>query len=186
MTAFLDRPISPQQVKLVQIARRAAGIAEADYRTLLRSIGGGVESTKDLTQGPFERLMAYLESAGFVDAVHGQGHWTAKWERSGTVASERQCRLIRNLAAESRYDLAAMCERFSAGHAQRPAGHAQRPDGLTPRQAHSLIEMLKAEAGRSPHRESGAGAQAQKHRQPQARSRHADPVEPMREEEVPF
>ena len=48
---------------------------------------------------------------------------------------------IRKLAEGGRYQLPALCERFSAGR-------AARPEELRPREAWKLIEMLKAAAGR--------------------------------------
>lgn len=178
MTTFARRSISPAQVRLVKLAQRAAKVQEADYRTVLRTAGGGVESSKDLDQAGFERVMAYFECLGFVDSVHGEGHWSARWERRGVVASERQVRLILRLAEDSRYELPALCLRFSGQQ-------SSRPEGLTPRQAYALIEMLKASAARET---DGPGQCGPPRLRPPSRPAHPprDRHIPVDDDEVPF
>ena len=132
--------ISSAQIQLVQIARRSLRIDEADYRTVLRSLAG-VESTTKLTHRGMEAVMAYFESVGWVDRKHGAGYWT----RQRDTENAREVRLIRSLAAESIYELPALCFRHSH----------HRTDDVTQLdcfERYELIEMLKASNRRNDQR----------------------------------
>lgn len=126
--------ISPGQVRLLQIARRAVGIDEPRYRILLHNVAG-VESTKQLDNQGFEEVMAVLEDMGFTDRVHGAGYWS----RAGT---RRMAWKVRQLCEDGqrrgvmRYPLPALVERISQGE-------TDRLERLGPRQLWSLIEALK-------------------------------------------
>jgi hypothetical protein len=131
------------QIKLVQIARRQAGLEEGQYRTILRSVAG-VDSCTKLSQEGFEDVMAVIESCGFTDRTHGAGYWQRK---SGD--GSRRVWKIHQLAEESRYELAALCRRFSGDR-------TDAVEQLLPREQWMLIEMLKAAAGRETRTTNGA------------------------------
>lgn len=128
--------MSAKQLQLIHVAYRKAGLNDAQYRTVLRSVAG-VETAKRLTQIDFENVMAVLEDSGFEDAQHGTGYWRGKVEARGSMCGERMARKIAELAAEQRYALPALCHRFSDGR-------TEHVDKLRPREALRLIEMLKA------------------------------------------
>ena len=133
------------QVRLVQIARTSVKLNEQAYRVLLANVAG-VESTRHLTNTAVEDVMSVLEGLGFEDRVHGPGYWGQKVVDRGRYANARMVHRLTELAAASRYPLAAMCLRFSAER-------TDRADRLTPREAWLLIEMYKA----SNQREADAG-----------------------------
>lgn len=57
-------PITPQQIKLLQVARRSLNLSEGEYRSSLMTYGG-VESAKELTQKGFEKVIRFFETCGF-------------------------------------------------------------------------------------------------------------------------
>lgn len=59
-----NKPVTPSQIKLLQVARRSLGLEEQDYRNVL-GIYGGVGSAKALTQAGFDRVMTHLKRIGF-------------------------------------------------------------------------------------------------------------------------
>lgn len=142
--------ITAKQIQVVQIARRQLGLDDADYREILRVKGGvspdatGHVSSKRLTQRGFDQVMAHFEHMGFrKHPGQSGGYWRDKQFRRGVLASERECHLIRQLSREvTRYPLDKLCRKFSDGH-------TGEPELLTARQAHNLIEMLKATSKRA-------------------------------------
>lgn len=153
--------ISPAQIKLVQIARRQLGLEEADYRLILRNLGG-VESTTKLTHRGMEDVMAFFEARGFVDRLHGPGYW----QRQRDAEGGREIRLIKQLAAESAYPLAALCQRHSH----------HRTSELTELNAmerYELIEMLKASNNRAGNRRAAQKSAADP---PDESAERTDPI----------
>jgi hypothetical protein len=128
------------QIKLIHVAHKQAGLSDADYRTILRNCGGAT-SCKDLDQRGYEDAMAVIEDCGFRERDKPGDYWRAKVAARGSRAGGRMAYKIHELALASRYDLAAMCRKFSADR-------AEEPEQLTPREAWKLIEMYKAAAGR--------------------------------------
>lgn len=56
--------ISQKKIALVHVGKSKLGLSEADYRKLLRLIGG-VESSKDLSNDTFAELMHCFKLLGF-------------------------------------------------------------------------------------------------------------------------
>jgi len=83
--------MTPQQLKVIHIAKRQLGFDDDVYRSVLK-IHGGVESAKQLNAAGFDRVMAYFKRQGF------RSTWSAKnfGDRPG-MASPRQIKLIRDL-----------------------------------------------------------------------------------------
>lgn len=130
--------LSPKQIKCVKTLLGKSGISDADYRTILRSVGH-VESCKDLNNRTFVDVMAMIELRG------GTGtFWQNRSQASGT---KRQVYLVRQLAQNSRYELPAMCSRMSGGR-------TDQVEQLTGKELWNLIEMFKSEAGRESRRAS--------------------------------
>lgn len=130
-----------QQLAMLHIAKGKLQMEEADYRTLLRNVGGlrgDKPSSKDLTQRGFEDVMAFFEENG---ATGGGTYWRDIISRRGRFADSRQIHLIRSLAAQQTYPIAALC-RNASNH------RAICPERLSPREAAGLIEMLKSVVGR--------------------------------------
>jgi hypothetical protein len=116
----MTMPTRPQIIA-IQKARRQLQLNEAQYRTLLWNTAG-VESSKDLDNAGVEDVMAVLEDLGFDSHPGGKTYWRDKVARRGSRANERVVHKINELAAQSRYDLAALCERFSQGRSCPSAG----------------------------------------------------------------
>jgi phage gp16-like protein len=55
--------ITKRQIALIHVAKTRIGMTEDEYRAMLS--GFGVESSTQLTQGKFERVVEYLEKLGF-------------------------------------------------------------------------------------------------------------------------
>jgi hypothetical protein len=142
------------QLKILHIARREIGIDEPDWRTILRSIGH-VQSSKDLTNSDFEDVMAYLEGRGYRQPGKPADYWRQTIDARGTAADRRQVFLIEQLIPSSGYELAGLCHRFSDGRTD-DVSH------LRPREAHGLIEMLKAVGKRSEIRDQRSEIRDQK------------------------
>jgi len=144
--------MTPQQIRLLAIARRqverlsAGTFDEGSYRLLLRNVGGakpdaqGHISGKALSQAGFEDVMAALEAMGFRDDKDDH-HWRDIVARRQRFASSRQVYEIRRRAPDVDYPLAALVRRFSLGR-------TDQVERLNPREAYSLIEMLKDASAR--------------------------------------
>ncbi len=138
--------MTPQQLKLIHVARRATGMSEEDYRTGLRSIAH-VESSKNLTNIGFEDMLAWFESCGFRDTQHHAHFWRDIVDRRSSFANSRQlheiARLYSALSTQHSalglpvYTLASLVE-----HQCNDRTH--EPSKLTPAEANNLIEAIKA------------------------------------------
>jgi hypothetical protein len=107
--------ITAKQSKLIHMACNRAGLDDAQYRVLLHNTAR-VASSKDLDQRGFEDVMAVLEDyENRGGDTGGNTYWRDKVATRGTRNNERMLHLIRELAVNQRYDLAAMCQRFSRG-----------------------------------------------------------------------
>lgn len=162
--------ITSNQVKLVRAAQNRLGLSDAEYRMILRSTAH-VESTKDLDQRGFESVLAVFESQGWQDTNRQPGHWS---NQSSGKATSRQIRYLESLALK--------CPRYPLDREAKKISHGRTSEArqLTTREAHKLIEMFKAAAARE-------GDTPQPTRsQPMQRSPQIDPVDPVRDEEVPF
>ena len=127
---------TPLELKLVHLAYRQAGLDEEQYRMVLRNVAG-TESAKSLSQVDLENVMAVLEDSGFRHAGKSPDYWRSKVALRGSFCGERMVRKIEGLAAQQKYDLAGLCRRVSDDR-------VARVDKLMPREAHRLIEALKA------------------------------------------
>ena len=128
---------TPLQIKLIHVA--AAQIFGRDskerYRMLLRNVGD-VDSSTRLSPEAFEDCMAVLEDMGF-SGLGSPTYWRDKVKLRGMYGNERMARKIHAMAAECRYELPALCLRFSHHR-------TEQVELLDPREQYSLIEMLKA------------------------------------------
>ena len=134
------------QIKLIHVAAKQVRLNERQYRLLLGNVGG-VESSKHLDNSGVEDVMAVLEDLGF-RGRDGETYWRDKVARRGIFGNERMVRKVHALAGESRYQLPALCLRFSH---HRTA----MVDELDPREMWELIEMLKASNVREASTEEG-------------------------------
>lgn len=128
--------MTKSQIILLQTARRQLRLDEAEYRLILRNVGG-VDSCKDLSNQGFEDVMAFFEGRGFEYRGQASVHFRRKLETRGRVADARQLHKIAELASQTQYKLPGLCLRFSDGR-------TDQPEQLAPAEAHRLIEMLKA------------------------------------------
>jgi hypothetical protein len=135
------------QIILIQQAKRALRIArgldDAWYRQVLQ-IAGGVDSSTKLDNAGFERVMAAFEGMGFRDSSQEAGtraatYWRDTAATQNVFASRREVELIRELVAQTKYadGLEGLCRVWS-NHRTSHAGK------LRPKEAHNIIEMLKA------------------------------------------
>lgn len=85
------RPITPEQVKLIHVAKAQTGMSEEAYRQVLRD--EGVLSSKDLTDKGFEQVMRLFAVAGF---LHQPKHPRIGGRRPG-MATQAQIDLIHQL-----------------------------------------------------------------------------------------
>lgn len=143
------------QLQTIQIARREVAklsnghFTEEMFRSLLRLQGDvrpdetGHVSSKNLTNAGFDKVMAWMEENGFRDRLPGRGetYWRDRCGYRTGYCTPRQVHEIQLLAPQQKYDLRAMCLKFSNGHSAEPAK-------LTMNQAQKLIEMLKDAAAR--------------------------------------
>lgn len=147
--------LSKFQLRAVHVAVKQVGMDDPAYRLMLRNVAK-VQSAKDLNNRSFEAVMAVLEESGFRDPHKAGDYWRSKAANQGN-ASERQVHHIIGLAESCRYDLEALCRRFSGNR-------TQFVEKLTGREAWQLTEMLKAvnqrEAeGPAPHKPTRANRQ---------------------------
>lgn len=83
--------VTAKQIALVHVAKRDLKLTDDDYRYILRRMSG-VESSADLCQKGFEKVMAFFTGLGF------RSTWTKRTygNRAG-MASPKQVELIRSL-----------------------------------------------------------------------------------------
>src|SRR5690242_14136197 len=125
---------TPSHIKTIQLGRRIVGLNDAQYRTLLRNVAD-VESCTKLDNRGVEDVLAVMEDMGFDSHPAGKTYWRDKVRARGHACGERMVHKILTLAREQRYELEALCRRFSGGRADNPAE-------LTPAEGWKLIEML--------------------------------------------
>lgn len=131
--------LTPLQTKLIHIAKKEANLNDAQYRMLLNNVAG-VESSKLLSQSAYEDVMAVMELRGFRMAGQAENYWQRKMAMRGE-SNLRMSAKIHELVKESRYELAALCGRFSEHR-------ADCPEKMLPAEQWNLIEMLKASSAR--------------------------------------
>lgn len=139
---------APARTKLIQqihIAKSQLGLDEADYRALLKDVGGA-SSSKDMTPQQLQAVLQALVQAGFKS--------TSKGAPDGKKSPRANVRLIFGLWTElgrkqlvenaSRPALLAFVQRMTG------VGH---PDWLDNAQANKVVEALKAIRDRGPKKE---------------------------------
>jgi len=135
--------ITNEQIRTVKTAQRFLQMDDASYRTVLRNVGGGVNSCKALGQEGFEDVMAYFESQGF--GGEGAHKWTDIVATRGSFANTRMVWMIQQLHAqyeaarepdETHYELSGLVFRQSKNR-------TRDVDRLTPAEAWALIEAIK-------------------------------------------
>jgi hypothetical protein len=128
------------QLRLIHTAARKIALADEQYRMILLN-AAGVESAKDLDNSGIEDVMAVMEDMGFRDHKGDPEYWRNKVRRRGVGCSERMQWKIEAMGREGRYDIAAMCLKFSKGR----TADVRRLEAW---EGYGLIEMLKAAAER--------------------------------------
>jgi len=140
--------LNNQQIKLVQMAVRAAGLRtkhfDARYRLLLRQYkqpsGDMVTSCKQLNAMQMEDLLAICESHGWRYPGKPADHFRKKAASRYTVASFAQQSAIKNLA----FDIGWSLENLFDFITKQTKHKARYLDQLTPKHAYEVIEALKA------------------------------------------
>lgn len=179
--------MTPGQRNLIHAARKALSLTDAAYRTVLRSVAK-VESSTDLDNAGFERVMAVFEEQGY-HHPSGDHYWRTKVARQGATCGDRMVRYLEELVGKTTYRLPGLCLRFSSNRTNQVGR-------LTPTEAWQLAEMLKAAIARTqnPGCTSGASSGAQASLFPQEQNpgctSGADAFgassDALTEEEVPF
>ena len=67
--------ITSKQIALIHVAKNRTGMTEPEYRDMLS--GFGVESSRQLTAGTFERVMEHFKRIGFTVQGAGNRGWKA-------------------------------------------------------------------------------------------------------------
>jgi len=140
--------LNNDQVKLVQVAVRAAGLRtsrfEGRYRLLLgqyiQPSGQPVESCKQLNNMQLEDLLAICESYGWRMPGRPENHYRLKRAVADVTASFAQQKAIEYLGGDLGWkesQLAGMLKRMTGGFAANVVS-------LNPAQAYDVIEALKA------------------------------------------
>lgn len=124
------------QIKTIKLGQKLCDLNDAQYRTVLRNIGG-VESCKDLSARGYEDVMAFLESIGFDGHSLGPTYWRDKVRRRGHGCPERMAHKIHAFAPDLPYPLAALVRRLSGGR-------TDVVEELDAHEAYNLIEAAKA------------------------------------------
>jgi hypothetical protein len=131
------------QLQIIHQVKRQLGYDDAEYRMVLRNFGQ-VESSKDLDNYGFERVMAFFESVG-AKLTNSPGYWAAKVARQrNMLISERQVRHIEAMAADYAKARGWDSTDFLGGFIHRMTqGRTARIDHLKQYEAHNLTEALK-------------------------------------------
>jgi len=143
--------LSVKQIKLVQAAARAAGLRTAAhdgrYRLLLgqykKPNGTPVKSCKELNHGQLEDFLGVCESLGFRMPGKSSNYFRTKVLQSrtaGRYASFAQQAAIGHLGL----DLGWGIEQVAGFLRRMTGGKIEDIELLSPRQAHNVIEALKA------------------------------------------
>ncbi len=135
--------MTANQTRIIHIAIRQLALADAAYRTILRTVSGSTSST-ELSHREFEEVMAILEAQGFRHAGKGETYWRGKFQRAAYAhthpteapCTEQQARAIEGLCQEAGLVSEGFCMRMTKGRSDR----AER---LTADEAHKMIEGLK-------------------------------------------
>lgn len=144
--------LSPDQIKMIQIAVRAAGIRtakfEGRYRMLLGQYrqpnGQPVDSCKQLNHEQFEDICAICESHGWQHPDFAPDHFRKLRADRGEFASYGQRAIIDCLYK----DLGWTIENLKGFIEKTTKGEKQIPSELSTREASEIIEALKAILGR--------------------------------------
>lgn len=117
---------------------------DAQWRLVLRNIGqvqadgDGHVSSKALSNSGMEQVMAWFESVGYRQPGSEPGYWTAKAARySRYQVTDREIRMIEELAAQQPYELAGIIGRLTN---HRTTDIQQ----LSATEAFKVIEALKS------------------------------------------
>ena len=138
------------EYRLLQVARKQAGLDEEQYRMVLRNVAG-VESAKSLSQADLENVLAVFEDGGFRHAGKPGDYWRMKVATRGSLCGARVVNKILALVGGVPYDLAGLCRRVSGER-------VSRVDKLTRQAAGQKGGILAAEAaGGSPEPRVKAG-----------------------------
>jgi len=131
--------ISAQKLKLIHVGRRELQLTEAAYREILIH-HGGVQSSKDLDEDGFKRVLDCMKALGF---------WVArKWEQTrprnaGDLPTPGQLKVIEHLWHDlAEYEPAAATMPVRRGFYE----HRLKIPALGPQsraQANKVIEALK-------------------------------------------
>ena len=134
---FPSGQIFGSKLKLVQIAKRALGMTDEDYRALLMRVAG-VKSSRDLTLEGFDAVMAEFNRLGFTSTKSKR-----KPKGTGGAAPNRptpaQWRLIEERAKHVGYD-GLEDPRFIAW--VKPRGKVEHPRFLDMNGAQRVIGAL--------------------------------------------
>lgn len=114
---------------------------EQQKRLLLRNLAK-VESSTQLDNPSFEKVMAFLEERGFRQKDQPPDYWRRKYRAQGQFCGERMAHLALQLSQQVKYPLDSLVAKASKGR-------TARVEELNPSEANNLVEMLKSMAARS-------------------------------------
>ena len=140
-----------QEIKLIQIGRRALQIDEPTYRAMLGNLAGGKTSSKALSEAERRAVLAHMKAHGFVVKPRADSPAAAEqgWPRA---AQMRKLRAMWYLLADGGHvarpaDMAA-CNTAIEAWAKRQLGKQDVPLAAlrfaTGAQMDKLVEALKA------------------------------------------
>ena len=138
--------LARKKISLIHVAKSRLGMADDDYRTLLRR-EAGVSSSRDLDQAGFAAVMDAFKRLGFESKPKPKGKGPEYGERYG-FASPAQLRLIRDLWADytdgagDDRSLGKWLERVFDCSALRFLTYAQAPKAIT-----ALMNMVRRKRG---------------------------------------
>ena len=139
---------TPLELKLIHLAYRQAGLDEAQYHLISamwrasRAQGTHANEPGGRDGNPGGQRLSPCGQAGGLLAIQGGD---ARIVLRGAMEGK-----IKALAAQQTYDLPGLCRRFSDDR-------VARVDKLMPREAHRLIEALKAICARQASAEAWQG-----------------------------
>lgn len=91
--------ISREKIALIHVAKTRLQLDEDDYRSLLRA-EGGVDSSRDLDEAGFERLLKRFQKLGFVSTSDARKPKTnARRLPSDPITAEQRWRIEQNYIA---------------------------------------------------------------------------------------
>jgi hypothetical protein len=83
----------PELIKLIHVAKGQLGIADEDYRAMVKSISGK-DSSKDMTDHEALNLIAELEKLGFESTNQNHKNYKELNNRAPKYATDSQLRMI--------------------------------------------------------------------------------------------